>query len=393
MELGKENPSHGLQQFLRVYQIEPIGQLSSGWLRLPLPVVWFLFAVLYFGVLFILHRLVGTPRPTNFGDIFRHPSTFFYYPNLIAIAYDFMGNPLLLVLLVFFRSHIPTQFVRLEQSGFISEKSATSRVNKLLHFLGTNSQAQTLMAVILPLLIALLGLIVDVMVYLPQGAPSQYAVFLSLLGRYARVAALVQFVYVFIIIANYKLDFKFHFNHPDECSGLAPFGKLATSGYAYLFVHAMIEAIGTTAGGTAFERALRSITGSFTLVYLWILFPIAAIFIFSQLIRRPHCVLRKLQEQYLWNASTAWTSHHQQLTSSIARAVEQSKTPLAARANYHFADDLELLEVWAKLNKYVEDMHTWPIPKRTFRIIAVLGNPLIPVLLPIVVDAVRNFLP
>jgi hypothetical protein len=348
---------------------------------------------LYFGVLLVLHSIAGTPRPTDIGDLFPHPSTFFYYPNFIAITYDLVGNPLLLALLIFFRSYLFNQFVQLEQSGLIGEKPTTSRINRLLYLLGTNSRVQTLVAVVLPLLVAALGLVVDVIVYSPQGAPSQYSVFLSLLGRYARMAALIQFIYVFVILGNYKFDFRLHFNHPDKCSGLAPFGKLAIAGYIYLFVHAMMQAIGTAAGGTAFERALRSITGSFALVYLWILFPIAAIFIFSQLIHRPHRVLRKLQEQYLGNASTDWTNYHQQLTSRIAGAVEHSKMPSDDRDDRRFGNDIELLEVWAKLNKYVEDMHTWPIPKRRLGAIAVLGNPLIPILLPIVVDVVRDLLP
>jgi hypothetical protein len=391
---GKGTPSDEWEQLFRVYQIEPIGWLLSVRFQPPLLVVWLLFVVLYFGVLFIMYGLAGTPQPPHFSDMFRQPSASSYYPNLNAIAYDVVGNPLLLALLVFFPRQIPAQFAQLKQSGFIDLKPATSWMDKALHYLGTKRRIQRLTVIGLPLLAALLlRLFVDTGPFSPQAMPSLYTEFLSFLGRYGRAAALVQFGYIFITIANLELKPEFHFNHPDECSGLAPFGRLATLGYAYLFVHMMVEAIGITTGDTAFGRVVGSISGPYAPVFLGILFPIAAAVIFGQLLYAPHCVLRKLQEQTLLDVSTAWTKYHKQVTSCISEAVRQSNTLLTAEADHRFADDWELLETWTKLNKCIEDVHTWPIPKRTIRIVATLGNPLIPVLLPLVVDALKNFLP
>jgi hypothetical protein len=384
--------SSTLQQSLRIYRIEPLGLVLSGWLHLPLYVIWFLFVILYFGILLILHHVVGTQPPTNLGDIFRLPPIYFYYPNLIAIMYDLVGHPLLLVLLIFFRDHISSQFAELERSGFIREKSTTSRIARAFRFLGTNSRVQTLLIIIVPLLVAVVGLGVDVVVWSPKDTPGSYAVLVSSLGRYGRLAAFAQLVYIFVVLGNYEYSFSLHLNHPDGCSGLAPFGKLAIAGYTYLFVFAMMQAVGSAAGSSGFEKALNAIgLGSFA--YLWILFPLALILIFDRLIYRPHRVLKELQLQYLRVASAAWTNYHQQLTSSIVGAVEQSKTPLTNKASFHFGDDLELLNVWERLNKYVEEMHTWPIPKRVFPTIAILANPLIPMLLPVVVDVVKSRLP
>jgi hypothetical protein len=45
-----------------------------------------------------------------------------------------------------------------------------------------------------------------------------------------------------------------------------------------------------------------------------------------------------------------------------------------------------MLEIWAKLDKYVADMHTWPISNYTLRMLAIFVNPFVPILIPIVVD-------
>ena len=393
LEQSKLDSSHAMGHYILVYRIEPMGHVLLGWLRLPLTVIWFLFVFLNFGIRLIMHSIVGTPRPASFRDIFRAPSTFYYYPNLIAITFDLIGIPLIITMLVFFRDYIPEQLTRLEQSGLINEKPTTTKMTRTLHALSTNNRIQFIAIAIIPFLVAILGLFVDIWLFSPQDAPAIYALFQSLFGRYARMAIVAQIIYVFLILSNYRFDFRLHFFHPDECSGLAPFGSLAIAGYAYLFIHAMMQAIGTVAGGTGFERVLTSATGSVALIYLWLIFPIALSFIFSNLIYKPHRILQKTQSQYLWNTSTAWTKYHQQLTSSITRAVDRSEKPFADKSNFNFSDDLELLEIWSKLNKYVEDMHTWPIPKRTFQTIAILANPLIPLLLPVVVDVVRNLFP
>jgi hypothetical protein len=98
----KAESSCTLQQFLQVYRIEPMWHVLSGRLRLPLPVLWFIFAFLNFGVRMIMHGAVGTPRPTNFADVFRLPINFYYYPNLIAISSDLISIPLMVALLGYY---------------------------------------------------------------------------------------------------------------------------------------------------------------------------------------------------------------------------------------------------------------------------------------------------
>jgi len=221
-----------------------------------------------------------------------------------------------------------------------------------------------------------------------------YAVFLSMLGRYGILVAFIQFAYVFIILSNYTFDFRLHLNHPDQCSGLRPFGNTALPAYWYTFALAMMLAVGTLASGTYFDLAIRNLTGSsFALLYLWVLFPIAVIAIFNQLLYKPHCALQRLQGQYLRRSSASWTRYHQQIASAIYGAVESSESPLLSTIDFDLSDDLELLESWEKIDKYIANMHTWPIPKRTLRAIAISANPLIPVLLPVVADVIRRVLP
>lgn len=150
--------------------------------------------------------------------------------------------------------------------------------------------------------------------------------------------------------------------------------------------------VGTFASGTYFDIAIRSMAGSAALAYLWVLFPLALIVIYARLMYKPHYMLQQLQDQYLRRSSASWTGYHQQIAPSILGYVESSETPLLGKAHFDFSDDLKVLEVWAKLDKYFADMHTWPIPKGTFRTVAVLANPFIPILPPVIVGAVRKSL-
>jgi hypothetical protein len=382
-----------MDQYLRIYQLELIDRFLVDRLHLPLFLMWLLFVFLYFGVLLILHSAIGTPGPANLKDVFRNPSGSFYYPNLIAATYDFIGNPLYLTLLLFLRRHVPHQFRQLQENGFIVAKSPTSPMTKFFHFLGSNDRAQKLAMIVYPIAATIIGTLGAAFAFLPQTTPGRYALWLTALSIYGRAAVLVQLIYIFVILGNYQFDFRLHLDHPDGCSGLAPFGELSIAAYSYLFITAMILAFGTLAGGTPAEIILRSTSISGAFVYLWLLFPLAVMIIFVQLIYRPHRALRELQRQHLLIGSAAWTDYHQQLLSNVLGAAKKSTAPLADRGRYHFSDDLELLEVWAKLNKYVQDMHTWPIPRRAFRIIAILVNPLIPILLPLVGELVRGWLP
>lgn len=382
-----------LQRILQIYQIEPIGYILLGRLHVSLSLIWSFFVLLCFGVLLILHGAVGTPKPATSGDIFKLPSTFYYYPNLIAITYDLIGIPLFLTMLVLSRDYIPKQFKTLRKNSLIVEKTPKSKISKILLSSSSNSVLQLLVIAIFPFLIATIGLLADILVFSPQDTPALYSTFLSFLGRYARSSIFVQIIYIFVVLSNYKLNPRIYIGHPDGCSGLSPLGKLAILAYIYLFTNAMMQAIGAIAGGGGLVRAIGSTIGSSSLIYLWLLFPLALIIVFSQLIYKPHDALLEYQRQYLYNISINQTDYHHQVLSSIETAVKQSKTSLADKTSYHFNDDLELLEAWTKLNRSIEEVHTWPIPKRTFQFIAVLANPLIPILLPIIVDVVKNFLP
>lgn len=377
--------SQTIKPHFRAYQIEPIGRALLDGLHLPLSAIWVLAVILYFGVLFFLHGATGIPRPTDLQDIFRHPFANFY-PNLNAIVFDLIGNPVLLVLLLYFRKYIPDQFARLEQSGFIKPRSTASS-------LLTSAQPQSLIVIVMPVLVAVAGLASDLLLSSPTSVLDGYRLFLSFLGRYGLSAVLVQFLYVFVFLADYQFDFRLCINHPDECSGLAPFGRLAMSAYLYLFVFAMLQAIGILTGTAGFEKALQSAIGPGAQAYLWVFFPLATIWVFVQLIYEPHHALQACQKQYLEAASVASTQYHQQLMSSITETMEQAKAPLVKKAGYSFSEDWELLETLAKLVALVEEMHTWPIPKRTLQTVAILTNPLVPMLLPVIVDVIKGLAP
>ena len=77
-----------MQTYLKTYRKEPLGWVLVDLLHLSPPAVGVIFAFLYFGILLILHNIAGHPLPDEFGDVFRHPSGRYYYPNLIAVAYD-----------------------------------------------------------------------------------------------------------------------------------------------------------------------------------------------------------------------------------------------------------------------------------------------------------------
>jgi hypothetical protein len=375
-----------LQRFFRLYQIEPLGYLLN---KLPLSFVWLIFVILYFGILSILHGMVGTPRPIGIGDIFRHPSNYFYYPNLIAISYDLLGNPVLLLLLVFFQKYIPVQLEKLEKNGFVRARPESSRGFDFLNLL-CRRRTQKSAIIAFPLIFTLIAVLANIIMFWPQDGPSRYAIFLAGLSTYGKTVVLVQIVYVFIILKSQQLGFELHLKHPDGCGGLAPFGKLALAFYIYIFIYAVMQAIGTTAGGGAFEKTLGSSFRPVALTILWIIFPFLFALIFDQFIYRPHRELKQLKNVYLFNMSKVCTKLHQQLTHNLIEVVERPQGLNANPSASQSSEGLKLIEGISELYNHVEALHTWPIPRRTFAVVGVLANPLIPVLIPIVADiAVR----
>jgi hypothetical protein len=382
-----------IHQYLRIYEIEPLGWVLADWLHLPIPVIGGVFAFLYFGVLLVLHNIAGHPLPTNLRELFHHPSTHYYYPNLIGIGFDLIGNPLFFVFLAILKHYIPRQFVKLEQDGLIKERRSLSCLARFVRFSARNRRAQIIAMIVIPVVVSSSSAVLSIWVLQPADTPGKYAIFLSLLGTYAKSVVVVQLVYIFLILSNYSLDMKLNLAHPDHCSGLAPFGNLAMAVYAFLFFLAMFQAIGTSAGGGALEKTVINISGSVAYLYLWFLFPLAILYVLDQLLYTPHRAMRDLQRRYLETSSRSWTSYHQNILASLLRVIEVSEDPLIGKTNLSFGDDLELLETWARLDKYVTEMHTWPISKSTFRTIAILVNPLVPILLPGIVSFIRFLFP
>ncbi len=381
-----------IEQYLKIYEVEPLGQILVDRLRLSKTVIFSIFVFLYFGILLALHNMAGHVPPATFKELFSHPTSRYYYPNLIGITYDLIGNPLLFVYLAVIRHFVPHQFMKLEQDGLIKARLPLSRLTRLAQSINSNRPTQIIIVTILPLIISLLLAIQSINVYQPADTPARYAIFLSFLGTYARLVIVVQLIQILVILRSYSFNLKLNLSHPDSCSGLAPFGHLAIIIYAFLFFSALFLAIGTSAGGSALERTITSATGSFTLIYLWLLFPLVSIYIFEQLVNRPHQALVKLQREYLESFSQAWTEYHKNILSALQKSVETSKSSLFKKRNYNFSGDLELLQTWAKLEEHIANMHTWPISKSTFRILATIVNPLIPILFPVIVGVVESLL-
>ena len=382
-------PSPRMKEYLRVYDVEPVGRLLVDRLRLPVPLIWLLFAFLFFGVLLIIHSCIGTAYPPAFVDLFRHPpDAGYYYPNLEAFAFDLVGNPSYYLMLVLFRTWIPAQLVYLEAQGLVRERQIKAEAVRRLHSMSRDRRVQVIVAGLFPLAVSVALLPVDLLVESPVTAPDCYCVFLSFVARYAGVAVLVQLGYVFLILNRYDYAFRLHLNHPDKCGGLLPFGRLALAAYAYLFVFAMMQAAGTT----SLERFLGRGEGIGGLAYIWIVFPLALIFVFGFLMYRPHRAMRRLQMNYLVRATAAWTDYHQRISTSIDAEVTRSAVLLSEDTGTQIRDDVALLEMWAKLTKDVQDMHTWPISKSAIRLMLVFVNPLWPMLLPLVIAWVKGLL-
>ena len=99
-DMKKKKSSEDTSLYLGIYKREPLGWFLVEKLRLSPIMVGVVAIFLYFGVLIILHNIAGHPLPVNLKELFSYPSTYYYYPNLIGVAYDLIGNPLFFVFLV-----------------------------------------------------------------------------------------------------------------------------------------------------------------------------------------------------------------------------------------------------------------------------------------------------
>ena len=377
--------SDNLDRYLGIYSRELLGWVFKGRLQLPLSVTAGFFISLYFGVLLILHLKIGSPFPPSIAELFSVQTNIFYYPNLIGIAYDLIGNPMLLVLLVFFRDYVPHQFNELKKNGVLQEKVSQTLSARLLG-VALNSYAQIFLINILPIILSLTLAVFDMQFYQPEGAPSKYGIFLSALGRYVVLVFIIEIAYIFLILKNYSIKISLQLKHPDNCSGTSPFGNLAIATYFVFFIWAMMEAIGISVGGSALLRSMSETSKITTVAFLWILFPLISLFVFEQLIYSPHCLLQSIQTEYLEKSRKSWAGLHKDIKSSLSDAIKKSGTPSSKKSSSTLSDSMHNLETWDKLDQYVIDMHTWPISKTTIRTIALFINPLLPLLFPVVVD-------
>jgi len=388
VEQSTGKASGQLEQYLGLYRRDWIGWLLSERMHLSLPVIGGLVSFLYFGVLLALHEIGGDPAPNNLIELFSLPEDFYYYPNLIGVAYDLIANPMVIVLLVFMRDYIPRQFVQLQRDGSLHVKPMHSHTYRYIEKTLRNPYLQIFVVTALPILISSFITVIDIDVYQPSNASSQYSLLLSWLGRYASLSILAQIVCTVLIVNSHAIGARLNPANPDQCSGLAPFGNLALVMYSAFFVWAMMEAVNLAAGGSALDKAITVVSGQYALIYLWILFPFIAFYIFAQLIYRPHRSLRGLQMEYLETSGQTWATYREKIKSELVTIANSSQIPLASELHKQYTGDIELLEAWAKLDRYVTDLHTWPIPSHTLRLLAIFVNPLVPILLPVVVELV-----
>ncbi|MBN2305168.1 MAG: hypothetical protein JXQ72_11855 [Anaerolineae bacterium] len=393
MEQPTDNQIHRFQCFLQIYHNEPLGYILVRRLRLPLAVIGFGFIFLYFGILLILHHLAGHASPATLEDVLRiPPASHYYYPNLNAIVYDIIGNPLLLLLLIFFGQYVPKQIRRLEQSNLIQPGSSPSRPIRWLINHEAGKRWLVGICLVVTLGVAVITTVIGVVMSPPANTPDYYVVFLSFLGHYGQITIFVQLIILLIILNDYKLTPRLHLRHPDGCSGLAPFGQVGLVVYLYLFILALQAAIGTIAGGTPLQRLTEQTINASAWIFLSIFFSTGFFLVFHEFLYKPRRALKTLQQQYLLKAGDEWTRYHQRLSASIIDSVEESASLLSGRSEFQFDDDLKLLEIWDKLNRDVEHINTWPISRRTIRSLAFFANPLFPVLLPFIAEAISNII-
>jgi hypothetical protein len=219
---------------------------------------------------------------------------------------------------------------------------------------------------------------------LTGGIPGLYGVFLSFLGRYVRAAIIIQIIYIFLILNLHTINSKIHIHHPDECNGFAPFGNLSCAIYFFLFIFALTQAV-----VTAITIASGNVTNIAMLVYLWIVFPIATLFVFEKLVYQPHKVLQDVQKRSLLDSSLRWNGYYLKATTDLEKWISNGGKDDAPQLSVV----LQTLDDWKKLDAHMADVNTWPISKNTLRVLSTLTNPFLPVLLPAVVEIFKNVLP
>ena len=388
MTSNEQTRADHLGEYLRFFKMEPLGKLLADYLKLSITSVGVIFVLLYFGVLLILHARLNHPFPQDVNQLFSFSATRSYYPDIVGIFLDLIGSPLIFVFLVAFRRYIPHQFTRLVKNNLIEPKFESNR-KKTVNSLLRNRKIQIILTA-LPILFTLILIPADPRLYSQRNIVIDYEIFLTHIARYAVVALFLEILYVFIIFQYYAISPRLNPLHPDNCNGLSPQGNIAIMIYSILFLEAMIQAIGTLEGGGIFQQLLISTFGNISLIYLWLFFPLFSIFVFVKLVYNPKKQVQNLQQEYLTDSSESWTDYFLKTRTNIISHVETPPVQAGKNLNHDFSKDVEILEIWQKLDKYIVEMNVWPIPRNTTKRIAILINPIIPILIPIMIEFLKQ---
>jgi hypothetical protein len=113
---------------------------------------------------------------------------------------------------------------------------------------------------------------------------------------------------------------------------------------------------------------------------------VITVFVFDELIYKPHKVLRTARDNLLLESSRDWSDLYRKLISGLEKFSPENKEQAT-----QLDESIKILEHWKKLDLYTSDMHVWPISKRRLQIISTLGSPFIPILLPAIVESLKDW--
>jgi hypothetical protein len=188
--------------------------------------------------------------------------------------------------------------------------------------------------------------------------------------------------------------------HPDRCGGLSPFGNLAIATYLFLFFNGLLASFGTYGGvgpyaeGSAFVQfTLKDlgVFGQISSVFFVLLYPLTIIIVVDQLLYKPHSALENYRQEYLKSLSMKWTKIYENILQNLDLVAERSHSPRKTQLKDIEDTQIENFDQWLRLEKYILDMHTWPIPKSVFGFIALFLNPFVPLLIPLIQEIGKLF--
>jgi uncharacterized membrane protein len=167
-------------------------------------------------------------------------------------------------------------------------------------------------------------------------------------------------------------------------------GNLAIAAYSFLFALATLQGVDLFAGQALLEGVSGGDLGSALSLALWLLFVVALLLVFERLVYRPHRAMAQYQAERLSRSGQGWSDYHRHLSTRLAASLPLRPGAVEGTIGEDLRQDVELLEGWYRLNQYVADLHTWPIPRPILRLLAVLVNPLLPLLVPVLVRALQQ---